>query len=310
MNDAQLSGLQRCASAGAKSIAAGVAAGFSAFAICALDFLGSDPPNAKVPGLGVTLPAPLSVLALTVISSASGWVGLAFLVQGLKILRELDNPPGKQSDQIRAALAGSSLVCSTLSFRGLCLAGSLALIVEFSTDFWVVKMMLLSVLLHSRLFANLLVFSVWGQRFLIAPYIYLAFCVWIRWFNPGTWYCLPAWFSWSLWKWLHHKDLASLEGARTWYDSQVNAIPMQEKLKRLREKWLNDLDIKQMDEIGEEVALAVIRQRGFWSFCFAHCDYGSYFQGAVLRRFQKFEQSEMSSFTPEERDEFRHALQM
>lgn len=168
MTDTQLSALQRTVSTGSKLIITGCGLALSAGLLKLLLASGAPPGHIKPPGVEIPLPAPLALLVLIVSSLGVGWTGWAFLWQARKLMRRLEFDDGVNPDEIRATLAGSSVLSASVNLvRLLCFVATIALDIASPAQ-WP------------------------GVTFLITPYFYLVVSTRIRWFNPESW-SAPFW---------------------------------------------------------------------------------------------------------------------
>ena len=129
-----LAAMQRSLSNGSKFIIAATVSVLSALLIDVLLRLDKSPEQVTVPGIEITMPAPFAALVLVIVSSAFGWVGLAFLRQTQNLMYHLEFELRVNPDEIKAALAGSSLASANmLLFKTLCVI-SLFASLKITTD--------------------------------------------------------------------------------------------------------------------------------------------------------------------------------
>lgn len=179
---AALAALQRALASGSKLIIAGALSAVSAALIDKLFRIGIDLGPIKPPGVDLPLPPPIAVVALTYISGASAWAGWAYLRQAAKLMQCIEFDMGVESNEIQAALSGSSLAsASVLLVRALCIIVILALGYTYSPIYE---------LIFFGKEAPLSVFFILDAAIEV-PYFLIAFDSRIRYFQPSNWDSTP-----------------------------------------------------------------------------------------------------------------------
>lgn len=167
---------------GSKLIIAGAVSAISGALLDVLLQAGQDPGLITPPGLGIPLPAPFAVLVLMAISGASGWAGWAYLRQAQRLMLRLEFDNGVNPDEIKAALAGSSLAsASILLLKFLCV------ITLFSSSSVLVGVVYFFYLLNLQNIESPFLIFMAASTLISFPFFLVLLNSRIRYFQPSNW---------------------------------------------------------------------------------------------------------------------------
>lgn len=181
-DQASLAALQRTLSNGSKLIVAGAVSAISGALLDALLQAGQDPGPITPPGLGVPLPAPFAVLVLMAISGTSGWAGWAYLRQAQRLMLRLEFDNDVNPDEIKTALAGSSLAsASILLLKFLCV------IALFALSSVLVGVVYFFYLLNLQNIESPLLIFMAASVLISLPFFLVLLSPRLRYFQPSNW---------------------------------------------------------------------------------------------------------------------------
>lgn len=153
---------------------------------------GRNPGMIDIPGL-ISLPGWLAVYALAIVSGATGWTAWVYLRQGQRQLYTLEFKDKFDPDHIKAFLAGSSLVStSVLLLRALCVLALVSFIIKLP-KFGVIQLI-------TGLFQEIGYGFTYLGLLVIAPFLLITLMMpRLRYLNPSTWE-MGSWLIWLLMK--------------------------------------------------------------------------------------------------------------